>query len=523
MNQSFPDIPGYTVLEQAGTGGMGTVYIAEQHSPRRKVAIKILIRTPSGETLSNFRREAEVIAELEHPRIVPLYGYGEHEGVPYLVMRYLAGGTLSDRIPMEPHSASGWLTAIAEALDFAHSHEVLHRDVKPSNILMDDDGNVYLSDFGIAGTVADLETGLPTGSAAYMAPEQGRGEGVDQRADTYSLAVTLFETLTGEQPYTADTPIAVIARHMHYPVPSATELNPAIGQAVSEAIQRGMAKDPEDRPSSSGEFARAVLKPESAPVAAKTGSRPKWILGVIALAIGAVAIIGGGAVLGGLGESTKEPRPTATLPGSIADSEPTSPIELTSANPGEGAVADVLLADDFSVAGSGFGVLSDDDGGVAYADGALDFTALTEGVRWYSPSGRVDAADVVIEATVQLLYGPVLAKVALLCRFQDLENFTALALQADGSAAIWQIRSGETTMLQDWRTGFSGLGETPVDLQAVCQGDELRLEVARQIVAESIDPFPIAGDVALMSGLDGQGPLKVRFDDVRVVRPQGTE
>jgi hypothetical protein len=526
MNQPFPDIPGFTVLEQAGSGGMGTVYIAEQHSPRRKVAIKVLSRAPSAETLAEFRREAEVIAELEHPRIVPLYGYGEHNGVPYLVMRYLAGGTLADRIPMEVDTALGWLNTIAEALDFAHGRGLLHRDVKPSNILMDEAGNAYLSDFGIAGTVADLESSLPTGSAAYMAPEQGRGEGVDQQADTYSLAVTVFESLTGEQPYTADTPIAVIARHMHYPVPSATELNPDISPAVSEAIQKGMAKDPEDRPDSAREFARTVLEGAAIPAADQPRSRPKWLLGAIAFGIAAIVIVGGGALLGALGQGGEEPRPTDTLPEVITDVEtgdPASADDLSSEAPVNEAAPDVLLIDDFSVAGSGFGVLSDEDGGVKYADGALEFTAFTEDVRWYSPSTRVDGQDVVIEATAQILSGPTLTEVALLCRFQDVGNFTALALRDDGSAAIWQVRAGETLMLQDWVPDFSGFPDIPLDLRAVCQGDVLRLEVDGRTVVEAIDPFPISGDIAVMSGLDEDGPLKVLFDDVRVVRAQGTE
>jgi serine/threonine protein kinase len=523
MNLSFPDIPGFTILEQAGSGGMGTVYIAEQHSPRRKVAIKVLSRASSAESLAEFRREAEVIAELEHPRIVPLYGYGEHNGVPYLVMRYLAGGTLADRIPMEVDSVSSWLNAIAEALDFAHGRGLLHRDVKPSNILIDEAGNAYLSDFGIAGTVADLESGLPTGSAAYMAPEQGRGEGVDQQADIYSLAVTVFETLTGEQPYTADTPIAVIARHMHYPVPSVTELNPDISPAVSEAIQKGMAKDPEDRPNSASEFARLVLEGAEVPVVGQPRSRPKWILGAIAIGVAAIAIVGGGALLGALAPRSNEPRPTATLPEIMTDVDPSSADDLPSETPGAEAASDVLLIDDFSVEGSGFGVLSDEDGGVQYANGALEFTAFTEDVRWFSPSTRVDALDVVIEATAQILSGPALTEVALLCRFQDLGNFTALALRDDGSAAIWQAREGETTMLEAWKSSFLGFAGTPVDLRAVCHGDALRLEVDGRTVAEAVDPFPISGDIALMSGLDEDGPLKVLFDDVRVVRTQGTE
>ncbi|HLF80676.1 MAG TPA: serine/threonine-protein kinase, partial [Anaerolineales bacterium] len=173
----LPQLPGFTVLGQAGKGGMGAVFIAEQHAPRRKVALKVLARAPDATTLEAFRREAAAIARLEHPRIVPLYSYGEHAGSPYLVMRYLGGGTVADRIRLGAVDLAGaerWLQAMAEALDFAHQRGVIHRDVKPSNILLDEQGNAYLSDFGIAGTLADARSGVPTGSAAYMSPEQGR-------------------------------------------------------------------------------------------------------------------------------------------------------------------------------------------------------------------------------------------------------------------------------------------------------------------------------------------------------------
>jgi len=540
MDKPVPQIPGFTVLELAGRGGMGAVYIAEQHSPRRTVALKVVSRAPRAETLAEFRREAEVIAGLEHPRIVPLYGYGETDGLPYLVMRYLPGGSLADRIPMDLASCERWLAEIAAALDFAHGRGLVHRDVKPSNILLDEQGNAYLSDFGIAGTEADVDSTLPSGSAAYMAPEQGRGEAIDPRADTYSLAVTLFEALTGQQPYTAESSLGVIARHMHYPIPSARELNPSISPAVDEALRQGMAKDPGDRPSTTGEFARQVVQAPQATLDARepaetvvgqARSRSKWMIGAIAIATAAIALIGGGALLGMLAPRDDTPRPTATPPAGVApvaatESEQLQPTPLISAPAGttdSQAQSAVLLADDFSVPGSGFAVLSDEDGGVEYADGALQFTVLTDGVRWYSPSTRLDAEDVVIEATAQLLSGPAFTEVALLCRWRDLENYTALAVRDDGSAAIWQLRDGETDVLQDWAAGFSGFPDVPIDLRATCRGEELRLEAAGMTVSEALDPFPISGDIALMAGLGDQGRLIVLFDDVRVRRTQGNE
>lgn len=525
-----PQIPGFTVLGQAGKGGMGTVFVAEQHAPRRKVALKVLARAPDARTLEAFRREAAAIARLEHPRIVPLYSYGEHAGMPYLVMRYLGGGTVADRIRqggVDLTSAERWLHSMAQALDFAHQRGVIHRDIKPSNILLDEQGNAYLSDFGIAGAVADPRTGMPTGSAAYMSPEQGRGEAVDPRADVYSLAVTLFECLTGKKPYTAETALGVIVRHMHDPIPSAHDLAPAVPPAVAEALRLGMAKRPADRPATTGDFARlvrqAIEHPDlpvqpSAPGAAPAvqagqqvaaAPRRRWALiaGLAVLGLAGIALLGGGALAALLlpGSGSRTP-PTATPPPGLA-----TPVSTPIGQ---------LLADDFSNPGSGFASSSDADGGVAYEAGGLRFTALTEGVRWYSPSRRVDEQDVVIEAAVQLLSGPPLGEVGLLCRFRDLDNFTGLALRGDGQAAIWQVSGGQTSYLQDWAP-VAGLQLQPgalLQLRAECHGPDLRLGAGESLLAQATDPHPIAGDIVLMAGLGEAGEWVVVFDDLTVTR-----
>jgi len=526
----LPQLPGFTVLGQAGKGGMGAVFIAEQHAPRRKVALKVLARAPDATTLEAFRREAAAIARLEHPRIVPLYSYGEHAGSPYLVMRYLGGGTVADRIrqgAVDLAGAERWLRAMAEALDFAHQRGVIHRDVKPSNILLDEQGNAYLSDFGIAGTLADARSGVPTGSAAYMSPEQGRGEAVDRRADVYALAVTLFECLTGKKPYTAETALGVIVRHMHDPIPSAHDLAPAVPAAVAEALRWGMAKNPAERPRTTGDFARLVrqaiehpevpLRPVApgvgaageAAVAPRPPRRRRWALiaALAVLGLAGVALVAGGALaallLPGSGTQT---RPTATLPQGLATAVPT-PIGQ-------------LLADDFSDPLSGFAVLSDEDGGVAYAEGALQFTALTEGVRWYSPSGRIEQQDVVVEVAAQRVTRPTLGEIGVLCRFRDLDHFTALALRGDGQAAIWQVENGVLSFLQEWTPVF-GLQlhpDAPLQLRAECRAGDLRLEADGRLLAQALDPQPVAGDVVLMAGLAEPGELVVLFDGLVVTR-----
>ena len=530
---ALPQIPGFTVLGRAGKGGMGDVFIAEQHAPRRKVALKVLARAPDPATLEAFRREAAAIARLEHPRIVPLYSYGEHAGSPYLVMRYLGGGTVADRIrqgAVDLAGAERWLQSMAEALDFAHQQGVIHRDVKPSNILLDEQGSAYLSDFGIAGTLADARSGVPTGSAAYMSPEQGRGEAVDRRADVYALAVTLFECLTGKKPYTAETALGVIVRHMHDPIPSAHDLAPAIPAPVAEALRWGMAKNPAERPRTTGEFARlvrqAIEHPETplrplVPAAAGVGPsgeaarlpraapRRRWalIVGLAVLGLAGIALLAGGTLaallLPGSGSQT---RPTATLPLGLATAQPT-PIGQ-------------LLADDFSDPKSGFYVYSDEDGGVAYSEGTLRFSVLTEGARWYSPSRRVEAQDVVIEVTARQISGPALGEIGLVCRYRDLENFTALALRGDGQAAIWQVENGATNYLQDW-TPVAGLQlqpGAPLQLQAECRAGDLQLQADGRLLAQALDPKPAAGDIVLMAGLAEPGELVIHFDEVVVSR-----
>jgi serine/threonine-protein kinase len=533
---------------------MGTVFVAEQHAPRRTVALKVLTRAPDPDTLAQFRREAAVIAELEHPWIVPLYSYGEHAGQPYLVMRYLKGGSLAGRLregPAELTRGSRWVDAIAEALDFAHGRGLVHRDVKPSNILLDELGNAYLSDFGIAGALADARAGLPTGSAAYMSPEQGRGEVVDRRADIYALAVALFESLTGQPPYSAETALGVIVRHIHDPIPSAGSLNPSVPRSVDEVIQLAMAKDPAQRPQTAGEFAELVRqasqhpeashslaikyrRPEPRPadqqdaataIAPPGAAKPlpgqpaagtvavrqprprkRWMWALAAFVLVGLALVGGVGLATALLPSATEIRPTATSP-AIRASGPTFP---------SGPI--LLLADDFSDPTSGFAVLSDVDGGVEYADGSLRFAVLTEGARWYSYSRRLEAQDVEIEVTAQLVSGPPLSELAILCRWQGLEDFTALAVRGDGAVGVWQVRGGVTSWLLDWAEapGLDLSPGEPFRMSASCRGPDLGLAVNGIPLAQVTDPQPSPGDVALMAGLGESGELVVLFDDLEV-------
>ena len=244
------EIGPYRVIEQAGKGGMATVYKAHHAGMDRYVAIKILPFqfAQNQEFNDRFRREVRVIAKLEHPRILPVYDSGEFEGTPYLVMRYLDAGTLKERIEagkMSLEEVDRIFSQLADALSYAHSHDIVHRDIKPSNVMLTRQGDVFLTDFGIAKLIGEhtqfTASGAITGTPAYMSPEQAEGRPIDARADIYALGIVLYEMVTGRVPFEAETPLAVILKHLQAPLPppsSLTDIHPAIEQVILKALAR---------------------------------------------------------------------------------------------------------------------------------------------------------------------------------------------------------------------------------------------------------------------------------------------
>ena len=258
----------YEIRAELGRGGMATVYHGYDPRFEREVAVKVLpseLLHSDPQFKLRFEREAKIIAQLEHPSIVPVYDVGDEGGQPYFVMRYMNGGSLSERIKakvMSIEEAVRILGQIAPGLDEAHSKGIVHRDLKPSNILFDAKGTPYISDFGIA-KLSQAQTSSVTGSAiigtpAYMAPEQASGEAVDSRSDIYAFGIILFEMLTGRQPYEADTPMAIAIKHITDPVPHILDANPSLPPAVEEIIQTAMAKNRDDRFSSAVEMVEAL-------------------------------------------------------------------------------------------------------------------------------------------------------------------------------------------------------------------------------------------------------------------------
>lgn len=255
----------YRIIEQIGRGGMATVYKAFQPSMERYVAIKVLpdLMAQDPTFIERFRQEAKAIAQLEHPYILPVYDYGEDHGLTYMVMRYMDSGTLTARLRKQPELAEivRLLVQVAEALDYTHSRGIVHRDIKPANVLIDSRGETLLTDFGIAKMVEGtqgLTQGAIVGTPAYMSPEQAQGQPVDGRSDIYSLGIILYEALVGRPPFEAETPVAVLMKHVNAPLPLPRTVKPEISQAMEQVILKALAKVPADRYQTASELARAM-------------------------------------------------------------------------------------------------------------------------------------------------------------------------------------------------------------------------------------------------------------------------
>ncbi len=255
----------YELRQRIATGGMSEVYLGYDRRVRRYVAVKVLYASADA-FVRRFEREAVAVGTLSHEHILPLYDFGEQRPWYYLVMPYIEGGTLRDylfkreRLTLE--EAGSILEQIASALQHAHQHGVVHRDVKPSNILLRPDGYAYLVDFGLAKAKMEAEAlthdGAMIGTPEYMAPEQSNGKH-DYRSDIYSLGVILYQMLTGRVPFTAESPVAISLKHIQLTPPAPTQFNEAITPAVEAVILKAMAKDPEERYQDTSEFAEAYI------------------------------------------------------------------------------------------------------------------------------------------------------------------------------------------------------------------------------------------------------------------------
>jgi eukaryotic-like serine/threonine-protein kinase len=259
----------YELEELAGAGGMSNVYRAFDRLLERRVAIKVLHEKYShdDEYVERFRREAKAIARLSHPNIVTIIDRGEWEHRQFIVFEYVEGETLKELVvrtgPLTVRDALVVVREIAQGLSFAHEHGVVHRDVKPHNVIIDPEGTAKVTDFGIARSLDREGEGLTTtgtllGTSDYLAPEQASGKPVSERSDQYSLGVLLYELLTGDVPFPAQSLVQAAMRHLNDPVPSVRDVRSEVGPDVDELVRRAMQKDPRDRFASTAAFLTAV-------------------------------------------------------------------------------------------------------------------------------------------------------------------------------------------------------------------------------------------------------------------------
>jgi hypothetical protein len=345
----------YQIVAPLGEGGMAAVYKAYHPAMERYVALKILPRhfASDPQFLGRFHQEIKVIAKLQHPHILQVYDFGEVDGYTFLVMPFVETGTLADLMrgkPLPLQQIRDIVAQVSDALDYAHTCGLVHRDVKPSNVLMDERGNCLLTDFGIAkiveGAAHFTRTGSIIGTPTYMSPEQGLGQKLDGRSDVYSLGVVLYELATGRPPFDAETPMAIVIKHIHDPLPPPRTVNPALPEAVEQVILKALAKQPEDRYATCGDMSRALQTVGTGPAAAALPKRqptkrmagvqppspplkrmPVWawmLSGMVVLCLLVGLLAGGGSMLATM------IRPSATAPAaSMAGSVTAVPLGTT--------------------------------------------------------------------------------------------------------------------------------------------------------------------------------------------------
>ena len=287
----------YKVVARLGAGGMADVYLAEDQQLGRKVALKLLHRrfAENEGFVERFRREAQAAAGLQHPNVVGVYDRGAYDGTYYIAMEYLPGRTLKrlirDEAPLDPVRAIDITIQILKAARFAHHHGVIHRDLKPHNVIVDDSGHVKVTDFGIARAGASdmTETGSILGTAQYLSPEQAQGHAVSSSSDLYAIGVVLYEMLTGRVPFDAEQAVTIAIKHVSEAPTAPTAINPRIPPELEQVVMWAMNKNPADRPHDADQFITALEHAKAAIVSGEAGQRTAAMAAVSALAGGGAA------------------------------------------------------------------------------------------------------------------------------------------------------------------------------------------------------------------------------------------
>lgn len=579
----MPDLIGktlgeYQIVEQIGKGGMATIYKAYQPSLSRDVAIKVLppYYAEQDETfLTRFKNEARAIAKLRHPNILMVMSSGEQEGLAYIVMEYVEAGTLKDRMesPLSLQDINLLIGQVASALDYAHGEGVVHRDVKPSNILLPKPDWALLTDFGLARMVGGTQvtkSGMTVGTPAYMSPEQGSGGKIDHRTDIYSLGVILYEMAVGEVPYTAETPMAVVVKHIVDPLPVPRAKKPDIPEALQRVILKALAKDPDTRFQKAGELADALGKVASGkeeavtilgpmetaevsqqpeppvqaaptpPTAEKPKKRLPWLIIGIAAAVVAIGLLAAGVLYGGytlyqeyFGSTAQvEVAPTeeemsedkfevtehtpVPLPTRGGASSPTPMLEEPEFPSGT-----VLFEDDFSDPTSGWDTGGDEYGFTDYLEDTYHIQVIGAEYYWLATPYQY-FGDVRIEVDTLLYDGGENNSFGIICGYRGMENYIEVLISSDGYYGMGQFIDGEYISVSgDFRfTDAINLDGALNHMQVDCVGDTVSLFVNGSFV-DSWSGIEIGrGDIGLTAAFyDDEGFTEIEFDNFIVYAP----
>jgi serine/threonine-protein kinase len=513
------ELAGYRIESEIGRGGMGVVYLATQAFPERKVALKVLSPDLAADPLfrERFVRESNAAASTEHPHIVPIYGAGEADGELYLAMRYVEGIDLRSLLeregPLAPERAARICADIAEALEAAHERGLIHRDVKPGNVLLDARERAYLTDFGLIRRT-QVETGITKtgqfmGTIDYVAPEQIAGGQVDGRADVYSLGCVLYECLTGTPPFRRDSEVATIYAHLHE-APAPTDGSRGSASSVEAVAIRAMAKRPQDRFPSAGEMARALrVLPHSTPTRRTPGVWKPGRKGLAAAAVGLVVAIGALAVvLSRSDEDGPQPPPTRTqgsiAPGTLVGIDPQSGewIETLRTGTYNSDVADRPKIDvgagSIWVAGGQTGLFGVDlDSGDVSQPVSRDHVVevlVAERLVW---SGEAPGLAVVDPAVVEVIeeIRVVPPEVLINPQANDL---------AEGFGGIWAVfGDGTLAEISPRSFGVVGRAELPGADNVGVSGDDVLVSDKLGEVLRLIDPrtLEIRGEIAVSANI----------------------
>jgi serine/threonine protein kinase len=542
----------YRIISQIGQGGMATVYKAYQPSMDRNVAIKVLPSqlADSPEFVKRFQQEARIIANLEHPHILPVFDFGEDDGVTYFVMRFLDAGTLKERMN---GGALPWaeidrlFTQLAEALGYAHDHGIVHRDLKPANALVDTDGNLFLTDFGIAKLLEDAsprltQTDAIMGTPAYISPEQAQAMPVDRRSDIYSLGIILYEMVTGRVPFTADTPLAVILKQIGDPLPPPSKIKPDLPSSIERVILKALAKNPNDRFSTTAEFVSAwrnALKDTESTIREtemvvptipfadappQTQRQPATATRTVStlrkpatgLVIGCIAIVCLAASAAGVfvfaSRFLNQPSPTQP--------SPTSVVELQTATAIPVITGDVILRDDFSQSAAVWGTSTTSESSIEYDDETLRIVVYNR--NWFVRSWPDATAqqDVHLEVTAINNDTDKFTAFGLMCNQQaDEESFYYFAITPDGQYVIAKAASGEVDVFLTNNDTWEYSDRIPANapsyrLGADCGNGTLTLYVNGQMVDSVADSTYSSGVVGLVVwSAEEATKTDVSFDD----------